>query len=117
MNNIKNCIVYYTDSGYIVAITGGWYDEELGSIYSTLEVPFANSNTHYVHNGQLKEKLDWTPIITNNKVSGIPNPSKVYVYGEVVDITDGELHLDKPNAFEVNIVISPVTHITKEIIL
>lgn len=113
----KNSVVYYTEEGYIVTVTGGWYDDNLGSKYNFIIVPKANSSTNYVLNGELVDKEDWNPIVEENTILNIPETSRVYVGGEKLYITDGILELDKPLSYKVKVVIDSATHLTKEVII
>lgn len=117
MDITKSCVAYYTEEGFIVAVTGGWIDEELAATYASINVQTANSETHYVEDGVLKDKVDWTPLVQDNSITNIPESSRVYVNGEKLTITDGILELEKPSFYKVTVVIESVTHKPKEVLV
>lgn len=113
----KNSVVYYTDEGYIVTVTGGWFDERLGEKYNHIVVPYAKPSSMYVLDGEIMDKQDWTPLVQGNSIVNIPETSRVHVEGQKLKVTDGILELDKHPLRKVQVYIDSVTHLSKEVIL
>lgn len=114
---LNKCVVYYTEEGYIVAVTGGWFDEDLGNQYSYILVPYANPSIHYVVNGNIADKTEWVPEVDGNRILNVPPANRVYIDGDKVNVTDGVLELDKPNSYKTSVIIDSAAFVSKKVIL